>query len=157
MKKKFLVMGIICVSLAVFASCSVTPVVWDDRFPEEELCEIYFEGGTIRSYNGIPVSGKGWNEAILKVYTIKIPAGESEFTGNFKYMIGNTTFYANRIVFNHNFEAGKMYTVALRSMLEGWASDAKRSRGDWAIRIFSYEETLYKDGKLEASIPLDLK
>ena len=153
MKKHFIIIGILWVSLAVLASCAGKPVVWDDRFPEEDLCEIYFEAATIKSYNGIPVSGKGWN-TVLSYSTIKIPAGNNEFMGDFMYKLGNTTYKFNGIIFDYPFEAGKLYTVALRTVQEGWVFGQSL---DWAIKIYSYEETMHKNGTLAATIPINLR
>jgi hypothetical protein len=121
------------------------------------LCEVFFFCCHIEIYNGIPVSGRGWRSIDKGLYIetrvpIKIPAGNSEFVGNFVTTRGNAIFRIRGITFSYSFEAGKKYIVSLETIKEGQVANVYTE--EWAIVIFHEGKKENMPGDVIAIIPL---
>jgi hypothetical protein len=123
MKNRFFILGAFCVLLA-FASCTGTPVVFDDRVPLEQSARIYFYPGVeITSFNRTPVPTKGYIFGELGYYsswrTAILPAGEMVFICSIEHVEYGSSFGrpVNRVfveenqTFRYTFPPGEYYII----------------------------------------------
>jgi hypothetical protein len=97
--------------IAAFISCTLSVAVFDDSIPKEKTTTVLFGNLDVNSYNGIPVSGKGWG---YTVGLVNIPAGKATFICNcFIYTIisgRNIRIDLKGAQFTYTFEPGKEYS-----------------------------------------------
>ncbi|MCL2763181.1 MAG: hypothetical protein FWD36_08270 [Treponema sp.] len=96
------VITIAMVTCLLFCSCQSSPVVWDNSYPEETLAIVRFFDMNIVSYNGINVS---------KFRSVKIPAGQTELSGDVNIYHAGVRFAAKGMEFSYQFEANREYRI----------------------------------------------
>ena len=101
----------------VLISCTLPINVFDDAIPKERTSTILFANLNVYTYNGISVSGKGWDYSGALV---NVPAGRSSFTtDSFFYVVENgqrVRYNVRNAEFTFNLEPGKEYTFLSATM-----------------------------------------
>jgi hypothetical protein len=157
LKKYGMPAAVLCAVLLVSGCTTIArrlsagKITYDDSLaPEESVLVVFAYPIHVLSYNGISVEEAWYPNGKYRINRVTLPAGEMSVNFDLKHVIGNNyytrTFQGEDIELRFNFEAGKEYTVAPYTKVEGLFGFVK---GEFGVAVWNFASSYSEPGDVD--------